>query len=580
MRLSTHVLVLLIVIICFTGLPIEARSWSAEESALTRKCEESQSVRRFRMLVESAGELSDASRKSRNLEASDLALAYMLYGSVLSESDSTLSGMVEEATVRIKDSGKTVSPAAVWLHIALAEYYISDIDYPKATDHALESLKMAEQLHSDDLAVIALSQLAHIYSNKEDASGIRWARQCWLRAEKTHSPSSRYLANVNLGAYLLKEGNSRQAQALFVKADSIAHATGMVGEYSYLYTFRAEILVRLGQYEEAERYFRLALADYDYTLPRDRWYARVSYASFLNSRHRYREALSLFQQAEGLAVGRKPYAQEYYVRLQKAEALEALGDYTDALETYKEYHQLSTEAMSAEKEKEIAGLEVRYRLAEQESLNSRQTAELMRKKRDLTLALAVCVILAMILVAFAIFHIKRLHYSRRMTDINVKAASYERQLRLQLVETLKRKEDHRKAGAEHLQEKLDTLYLHLNELMERQYVYRDSSLTLEKLASLLSTNRTYLSQAIKLKTGMSYSSYINELRLNEAIRVLSTSDSSDIVKTVATSVGFYNQSNFYRLFKQKTGLSPAQFRQQAYKSGSDEQSQSDNNVGS
>ena len=79
---------------------------------------------------------------------------------------------------------------------------------------------------------------------------------------------------------------------------------------------------------------------------------------------------------------------------------------------------------------------------------------------------------------------------------------------------------------------------------------------------------------------MSYSSYINELRLNEAIRVLSTSDSSDIVKTVATSVGFYNQSNFYRLFKQKTGLSPAQFRQQAYKSGSDEQSQSDNNVGS
>lgn len=92
----------------------------------------------------------------------------------------------------------------------------------------------------------------------------------------------------------------------------------------------------------------------------------------------------------------------------------------------------------------------------------------------------------------------------------------------------------------------------------------DSSLTLEKLSSILSTNRTYLSKAIRLKTGMSYSAFINELRLNESIRILSSSSSPEVVKSVANAVGFYNQSTFYRLFKQKTNLSPAQFRQQSY----------------
>lgn len=394
-------------------------------------------------------------------------------------------------------------------------------------------------------------------------------------AEKSTSPSSQYLAAVNLGTYLLKEGDFRQASMLFERADSIAHQAQMKGEYSFLDSFRAEIFVRLKQYDQAEKYFQKALLYNEYTVPRDRWYARVSYANFLNSRYRYREALALFEEAEKISVGHQPYAQEYYAYMQKAEALEALGDYARALKAYKEYSRLFTEAISAEKEREIANLEVRYKIAEQQNVNSRQAMELMRKKRDFTLVLSICILLLLGLVAFVIFHIRRLRYSRRMAEINLKAASSERQLRLQLAETLKQQELRRQSGSEHLQDTFDRLYMQLNRIMEEQHVYRDSSLTLEKLASILSTNRTYLSKAIKLKTGMSYSSYISELRLSEAILLLSSSQSTDIAKSVATAVGFYNQSTFYRLFKQKTGLSPAQFRQQAYNPKHPEQTTAD-----
>lgn len=208
-------------------------------------------------------------------------------------------------------------------------------------------------------------------------------------------------------------------------------------------------------------------------------------------------------------MGHKPYAKEYYIYLKKAGAYEALGDYQSALQAYKEYNRLFSAALSAEKEREIANLEVGYKIAEQQSINSRQAIELMHKKRDFVFVLCICVLLALVLLLFVVFYNRKLRYSRRMAEINLKAASSERQLRLQLAETLKQREQSRQSDLEHLHATLDRLYLQLNRIMEEQYVYRDSSLTLEKLASALSTNRTYLSKAIRLKTGMSYSSYIN-----------------------------------------------------------------------
>lgn len=533
------------------------------------------SYRRFRPMIETAGQLSAVSRKSKNREAVDMALAFCLYGSVLSETDSLVDAMAKEAAARVDNNDHTTRRAEAWLSVALAEYNISDIDYSKAADHALKALENAKAIRNDNLAVVALGQLAKIYSNKGDKSGIRWARECMRVAEQTNSPSSRYIAAINLGVYLMKRGELQQAESLFARADSIARQANMEGEYSFLDTFRAEIFVRMNDYDRAEQYFKKALDYNAATIPRDRWYARVSYGNFLCKCQRYREALALFEEAERMSAERKTYAQEYYVYLKKSEALEALGDYKGALKAYKEYNRLWDEAVSAEKEREIAHLEVRYKMAEQQSVNARQAMELMRKKRDFTLVLSVCVALVISLVSFVIFHVRRLRYARRMAEINLKAASSERQLRLQLAETLKQQELRRQSGSEHLQDTFDRLYMQLNRIMEEQHVYRDSSLTLEKLASILSTNRTYLSKAIKLKTGMSYSSYISELRLNEAILLLSSSRSTDIAKSVATAVGFYNQSTFYRLFKQKTGLSPAQFRQQAYNPKHPEQTTAD-----
>lgn len=561
---SKRLYYIIIFIVFCIPVALAGTAWTAEEATMVNKCEEALSYRRFELLIDVSRILSESSRINRNQESSDMALAFSLYGAVMLETDSMVDQMGIEASKRIADPDKASKRAAAWLNMALAEYSITEIDYSKAARYAFDAIEAANELRHKDLVIMALGQLARIYNNKEDDSGIKWARECMRLAEKSDSPSSRYLAAINMSSYILKQGDLRQASSLFAQADSIAHQTGMRGEYSFLDTFRAEILVRLKQYDKAEHFFKKALLYSESTVPRDRWYACVSYGSFLNSRQRYREALGLFEEAEKISIGHKPYAQEYYAYLAKSEALEALGSFSDALQAYKEYNRLLTEAISAEREREIASLEVRNKIAEQRSVNSRQAMELMRRKQDLTITLSICVLLFVSLVAFSILYIRRVRYSRQMTDLNIKAASNERQLRLQLAETLQQQGQLSSQDTEQVPDKLDRLYLQLIQIMEEQHIYRDSSLTLEKLSSILSTNRTYLSKAIRLKTGMSYSAFINELRLNEAIRILSSSSSPEVVKSVANAVGFYNQSTFYRLFKQKTNLSPAQFRQQSY----------------
>ena len=66
-------------------------------------------------------------------------------------------------------------------------------------------------------------------------------------------------------------------------------------------------------------------------------------------------------------------------------------------------------------------------------------------------------------------------------------------------------------------DKSGELFDRLGELMRKDKVYKEKNLTRDKVAALLGTNRTYLSQIINEKTGMSFIYYINSFRIEEAL---------------------------------------------------------------
>ncbi len=92
----------------------------------------------------------------------------------------------------------------------------------------------------------------------------------------------------------------------------------------------------------------------------------------------------------------------------------------------------------------------------------------------------------------------------------------------------------------------------------KQYIdtYYAQPLSLTELAERFHYNRDYVSREFKNRYGIGLVHYINEVRLERA-RILLEQDLP--VKEVCTKVGFYDDSYFIRIFKQKFGQSPGRY---------------------
>ena len=105
------------------------------------------------------------------------------------------------------------------------------------------------------------------------------------------------------------------------------------------------------------------------------------------------------------------------------------------------------------------------------------------------------------------------------------------------------------------------LFEQLQQLIDVERLYNDSDITIEKIALRMKANRTYLSHAINRCTGMNFAGYMNELRIREAVRIISADDTGELtIDAVAFDSGFSDRKNFHKVFKKITGISPSEFR--------------------
>jgi len=82
--------------------------------------------------------------------------------------------------------------------------------------------------------------------------------------------------------------------------------------------------------------------------------------------------------------------------------------------------------------------------------------------------------------------------------------------------------------------------------------------TLDQLASSSGLSRTYFSCVFKEVTGMRLQDYLIKIRLDKAKDLLEKIDLK--IKQIAYEVGFSDPNYFCRMFKQKLGQSPTNWR--------------------
>jgi two-component system response regulator YesN len=100
-------------------------------------------------------------------------------------------------------------------------------------------------------------------------------------------------------------------------------------------------------------------------------------------------------------------------------------------------------------------------------------------------------------------------------------------------------------------------------LIERakQYIkenYRDYDISVEKLCSELHVSPTYFSTMFKKETKMNFVNYLTTIRLEQAVKLLNTTDDKTYI--IADKVGYPEANYFSYVFKKKFGVSPSKYR--------------------
>lgn len=85
-----------------------------------------------------------------------------------------------------------------------------------------------------------------------------------------------------------------------------------------------------------------------------------------------------------------------------------------------------------------------------------------------------------------------------------------------------------------------------------------TTVTMSEAAALCGYNSTYFSRIFHDAMGLRFTEYVNNMRVNRSIFLLTTTDLS--IEQIGCSVGFKNKTHFYNVFKSHTGLLPGSLR--------------------
>lgn len=95
-----------------------------------------------------------------------------------------------------------------------------------------------------------------------------------------------------------------------------------------------------------------------------------------------------------------------------------------------------------------------------------------------------------------------------------------------------------------------------------KYIHENynQSINLHMLCDYLNLNMCYFCVLFKNQTKMTFSQYLNKIRIHESKKLLETT--SDSIIDISLAVGFNNHNHFSATFKKLTGLTPTAYKNQ------------------
>lgn len=429
-----------------------------------------------------------------------------------------------------------------------------EMNYEKAISFFLEGLRLAEQRADYVNYAIFGSNMVVTYNLRKDTTGLQYALEVYDFGKRTDDKYIIYYGSyITSMMYYLKGDIEKAKQYL----DETMSLSGDFMDKRGMYSLYARILAAEGKNAEAEKYFRLSIDNVSEESVITAVSIYMTYAEFLMSMGRYGEASAMLDRGLDFAGQKNNRVFTYRLYEMKSECYEHLGQPWKALEMYKKYNRESEEVFGLEQERAINELTRKYESERHEKELQQRNITIIKRSRELQAALFIIVIIvAGLSVTFVMYRHKNRMYTRIVRQYKEAIAKQKG-----LEETIHQYEKERQDTASQIDDKNSELFRKLETLMRESKVYREKNLTRERVADLIGSNRTYLSQVVNEKTGMSFIHYINSYRIEEALEILSEATNDIPLKALCSDLGFNSITTFYKLFQDKVGMTPAKYRE-------------------
>jgi AraC-like DNA-binding protein/uncharacterized protein HemY len=445
----------------------------------------------------------------------------------------------------------------------------ADGNYYRAIEYYLKGIEAAQRSSNDRLYSLLLCNLSGVYIIKRDPAGFQYAMECYQRGHKLNQSYLIYIGAINTAYCLYMKKNYTEAFKYLNEAELIMKEKNYLNQAN-VYNLFAFIYFDLKNNEEATGYFKKALNESDQTQTSYISESYLGLGKIAMAEGKYQSALQYLKKGLDISTEKNNALHRRDLYHEISDCYEKIGNYTEALITYKEFTVENDSIFNKEKEYVLSDLRIKYETEQKENLLKEQDIILITKEKRLQLQYIVIVIIIAVCIFLYISNKKRNKRYMQIVRQNLYFVEQEKLLRKALndVNTGEETEEEKTgdnnsekyASSALSEEKNDKLYMRINNIMVNNKLYKDNSLTKEKLAELLNTNRTYLSQVINQHTGLSFTHYINRLRIEEVRRILSNPEDETPLKAIAADTGFKTLSTFYTAFQSINGMPPSAYR--------------------
>lgn len=344
-------------------------------------------------------------------------------------------------------------------------------------------------------------------------------------------------------------------------------------QYGYLYSKWAYNCYMEKKYGQAEKYFAMYQSTEYSRTPDGKMYS-IPY--LLASKH-YKQVIDNCQEFKELMRKQQDTINAQYMNVleREVQAHMGMGNYKEAAILQGAIIAITDSINNRDKENAALELNTMYDTSEKEDYIAKQAFQL--KVRNITLTFLTCITLLTLFVLWRMWrfnHIIRYKNKILAKFINERLARKKDSQSLDIDEQLMISQDIEdesilfddqeeisdetgKVSGE--EEENKKIFIELNRIVVQDQLYLSSELSREDLAQLVHLNNARFARMIKECTGTNFNGYINDLRIDYAIKLLKLHPNYTI-RAIADEAGFNSTPILYNLFKKKTGMTPYEFK--------------------